>query len=394
VEDYEDNHKEATVHEARQSIFRQLPMSVPAASFRRELTPPNSPTPRPGLSAASGAGSASTLPLHRRPGGTASSVRSRPRQQQHRKVQSTADTLYQLTKDLDELNAAAAADGSAVEASLDGLHLIDSESTAGGDERRSLLGNADVILRDDLAAFRASRRGSASAMGGGGAGPMKRRATLRNRPPPQSPILEENEESTGRNDNKDDEGDGEDEEAANAPSRRSDSQNMMKQGAVGKAKGEFKDFEEWLKYRQYNLWAQVKFLLFFIMIPSTGIASILFYLANNPPCGYETCTTEQQGSIGIFVSATHQASASWWLLFLGCRQVITFTMARVMDSFIIDYAALQTRYMNLILGPYITLAIVQAKGWPFILFWWSIFDFIMLFGNNHFANHWYECAAG
>jgi hypothetical protein len=164
----------------------------------------------------------------------------------------------------------------------------------------------------------------------------------------------------------------------------------VKQGVVKKAKDDFKDFEEWLKYRQYNLWAQVKFLLFFIMIPSTGIASILFYLAGNPPCGYKTCTTEQQGNIGIFVNAAYQASASWWLLFIGCRQVITFTMARVMDSFIIDYVALQTRYMNLILGPYLTLAIVQAKGWPFILFFWCIFDFVMLFGSTHFANHWYE----
>jgi hypothetical protein len=401
VEDYEINHKDATVDRARQSIFSQVPMDVPAASFRRERSPPHSPIRPATLSVGSAAGAApastSTLPLHHRHHHGSQSVRSRPvvapskNHRHHRKVHSTADTLYQLTRDLDELNAAAAADGSAVEGSLDGLHLVDSaESTEdGGEERRSLLRSADVIMRDELASFRASRRASLVV---GGDAPVKHRATLRTKGPPPSQILEGKEESTSRNEDKDhgekEEEDG-DEEAVTGASNRSDSLHMVKQGAVDKAKEEFKDFEDWIKYKRYSVWSQAKFLLFFVMLPSTGIASILFYLAGNPPCGYKTCTTEQQGNLGIFVNASHQASASWWLLFIGCRQVITLSMARVLDAFVIDYLALQSKYMNRILGPYITLFIVQAKGWPFILFFWCIFDFIMLFGSNHFANHWY-----
>jgi hypothetical protein len=167
----------------------------------------------------------------------------------------------------------------------------------------------------------------------------------------------------------------------------------FKQGTVDKAKEEFKDFEDWLRYRQTDVWLHVKLLLLYVMLPSTGIAAILFYLAGNPPCGYEQCTTEQQseqqGPLGIFRNPAHQASASWWLLFICCRQVITFSMARALDAVIIDYLALRTKWMNRVLGPYVTLFIVGSKGWPLITFCWSALDFIMLFGGNHFANHWY-----
>jgi hypothetical protein len=36
----------------------------------------------------------------------------------------------------------------------------------------------------------------------------------------------------------------------------------------------------------------------------------------------------------------------------------------------------------------VTLFIVQAKGWPFLLFAWGIYDFILLFGGGQFAEHW------
>jgi hypothetical protein len=39
-------------------------------------------------------------------------------------------------------------------------------------------------------------------------------------------------------------------------------------------------------------------------------------------------------------------------------------------------------------GPVITLLIITAKGWPFIVFWWGVLDFAMLHGDGAFAKHW------
>jgi hypothetical protein len=35
-----------------------------------------------------------------------------------------------------------------------------------------------------------------------------------------------------------------------------------------------------------------------------------------------------------------------------------------------------------------TLKVVQARGWPFMLFFWSIFNMILLCGSHKFAAHW------
>lgn len=54
---------------------------------------------------------------------------------------------------------------------------------------------------------------------------------------------------------------------------------------------------------------------------------------------------------------------------------------------IVDFLALGTKIMLRLVGPVLTLLIVQSKGWPFICFWWSICDLIML-GNSRFGHHW------
>jgi hypothetical protein len=81
------------------------------------------------------------------------------------------------------------------------------------------------------------------------------------------------------------------------------------------------------------------------------------------------------------------ASASWWLLFV-VRQLITLSMALCMQMLIIDFLALGTRVILRLVGPVLTLLIVQSKGWPFVTLWWSIFDLAMLYGNGQFAKHW------
>ena len=139
------------------------------------------------------------------------------------------------------------------------------------------------------------------------------------------------------------------------------------------------NFEHWTSFfqpRKEHVWSYAKLVILYVIIPLTAIAAILFYLVNNPPTGIS-----QDGSSGS------KASSSWWLLFV-VRQVITFSLALFMQLLIIDFLALGTKSVLRLFGPILTLLIVQSKGYPFVIFWWSIFDFSMLYGGD-FARHWY-----
>mmetsp|Transcript_28640 Transcript_28640/g.69388 ORF Transcript_28640/g.69388 Transcript_28640/m.69388 type:complete len:686 (-) Transcript_28640:49-2106(-) len=77
---------------------------------------------------------------------------------------------------------------------------------------------------------------------------------------------------------------------------------------------------------------------------------------------------------------------SWWLLFLGVRQVITLGFARAAQYVVIHYA-LKINFSGL-MGPTIRLFLLQAKGWPFVLILWALFNFALLFGSRRFSEHW------
>jgi hypothetical protein len=127
------------------------------------------------------------------------------------------------------------------------------------------------------------------------------------------------------------------------------------------------------------------------------VSAILFYLAGNPPCGLTRQCIEkndlEEGSnvtlldtselAGLLVSA----SASWWLLFI-VRQLITLTMAKATQAFLVDYLALRSRWIVWMLGPFVTLFMVQSKGWPLQLFFWGVYDFAFLYGSAPWAQHW------
>jgi hypothetical protein len=115
------------------------------------------------------------------------------------------------------------------------------------------------------------------------------------------------------------------------------------------------------------------------VVPLTGIAAILFYFFDNPPTGKNKDYGDDDEST--------EASASYILLFC-CRQIITFSTALALQGFVIDFLALNTRVLLRTVGPVLTLMIVQSKGWPHILFWWTILDFGMLSGTSAFADHW------
>ena len=85
-----------------------------------------------------------------------------------------------------------------------------------------------------------------------------------------------------------------------------------------------------------------------IGLPALIMAFILFYHMGNP-------------SLVDF----DQATASWWLIFIA-RQCLMLELAIAIDYVIIDVWALRSRLVVNLFGPWLTLFIIDAKGWPFI----------------------------
>jgi hypothetical protein len=69
------------------------------------------------------------------------------------------------------------------------------------------------------------------------------------------------------------------------------------------------------------------------------------------------------------------------LLFIGVRQLITLSLGKATEIFVIDFLSIRRRFTIRLLGPWVTLFILQARGWPFLLFMWAIFDFALLSGK-------------
>ena len=81
------------------------------------------------------------------------------------------------------------------------------------------------------------------------------------------------------------------------------------------------------------------------------------------------------------------ASVSWYLIFCA-RQLVTLSLALASQIFIIDFLCVSTKNVLRLFGQFVTLLLVMSKGWPFVVFMWSIYDFAMLYGDHPFAKHW------
>mmetsp|Transcript_12748 Transcript_12748/g.25488 ORF Transcript_12748/g.25488 Transcript_12748/m.25488 type:complete len:1239 (-) Transcript_12748:194-3910(-) len=110
--------------------------------------------------------------------------------------------------------------------------------------------------------------------------------------------------------------------------------------------------------------------LFFIIFPCLAVSAILFYLVDNPMIG------------------DSNTSWSWLVLFLGVRQMVIFEFARVGEIFWIEILALRSSFFNMVVGPYLALAVIQSRGWPYICIFWPVLNFCFLYGNHEFAKHW------
>jgi hypothetical protein len=160
-----------------------------------------------------------------------------------------------------------------------------------------------------------------------------------------------------------------------------------------KVKGAVNDFQTFFVQRREFLVSYMRYFLLLIC-PAIGIAFILYYFADNTPVGRVDWKATQAMNNGTKVNhrGQHinpmQASASWWILFICVRQAITFSLARGLQVFVIDFLCLSTRMMTRAFGNLVTLFIVQSKGWPFITFTWSLFNFALLHGSYRLADHW------
>lgn len=147
-----------------------------------------------------------------------------------------------------------------------------------------------------------------------------------------------------------------------------------------KIKSDWDTFSAFFTARKHTLYTSLKLVLLSIMLPSLGIAAILFYWSDNPPtgrCPWEGCNPRQEF-----------ASVSWWFLFIGCREVVILVLAKGMELFLVDLIALRTTWTLQLFGPMITLLLVQWKGWPMLVFFMGLFNFILVAGDGNFANHW------
>lgn len=54
----------------------------------------------------------------------------------------------------------------------------------------------------------------------------------------------------------------------------------------------------------------------------------------------------------------------------------------------IDFLAMKTGFLRAIIGPYVSLWIVQSQGWPFLAIAWGINNMLFLRGSGRFVNHW------
>ncbi len=172
--------------------------------------------------------------------------------------------------------------------------------------------------------------------------------------------------------------------------RRRSLQAQVRQGLISDARAFTR--QRWSVFRSY-LYAVALWIA-----PAITIAAILFYWADNPPTGrinsgtklifdFETNTTVLINEDGEEFAA-NQASASWWILFLCVRHVITFSLARMLQVVIIDFFCVSNRTFVNIFGQMFTLFVIQSRGWPFLMFTWASLDFGLLQGDSEFVNHW------
>jgi hypothetical protein len=153
----------------------------------------------------------------------------------------------------------------------------------------------------------------------------------------------------------------------------------------------FKEFQEFFDPYKRSVRFYSKVMVFYILTPIIGVAAILFYLAGNPP--YGILVNNGRPVNGTLINKDAEVvdpdsfSVSWMLIFIA-RHLITISLAKATELLLIDFLSIRSKSTVTVLGPWPTLFILQSRGWPFILWMWSIFNYALLFGSGPFFSHW------
>jgi hypothetical protein len=114
----------------------------------------------------------------------------------------------------------------------------------------------------------------------------------------------------------------------------------------------------------YIRWKDIKYILVFFLyglVPLLGISGILFYWGGNP-------------------MGPMKGSWSWWLIFVA-RILVCFILSQLTQFIIIDFICLETQIAVRFIGRLLTLMAMQAKGWPVLTIFWSMWQLILLHGS-------------
>jgi hypothetical protein len=108
----------------------------------------------------------------------------------------------------------------------------------------------------------------------------------------------------------------------------------------------WQEIEELIKPKLPEFRNEISKVLLYIAVPCLMVAALLFYMLGNPMAS---------GDLG--------ASISWWIIFVGVRQPIIFECTRIGEVFWVELMALRSRSFNRLVGPYVSLLIIQSSGW-------------------------------
>eukprot|EP00804_Cyclotella_cryptica_P009864 CCRYP_014152-RA/>CCRYP_014152-RA protein AED:0.26 eAED:0.26 QI:897/1/1/1/0.88/0.8/10/620/1334 len=126
-----------------------------------------------------------------------------------------------------------------------------------------------------------------------------------------------------------------------------------------------------LAFVREKLWGFIQYQLSCVIIPLLAIATFFFYRLGNPSLAF----------------LPTDASVSWWILF-AVRSYLTLQLAYVTEYLFVDVLAMRSPMSVQMIGPLATLYTINAKGWPFLLTCWGIWNFLLVHGNNLFYEHW------
>lgn len=140
-------------------------------------------------------------------------------------------------------------------------------------------------------------------------------------------------------------------------------------GTGGRIKREALNMNEFFEPRKATIFSYCKWMMLIFILPLTLIAIILFYAAGNP------------------MLRDTDASVSWLMLFL-VRNLITMSLAKALEIYIIYYLGLRKRLLSRVFGPVTALVVVQSRGYPCVLFFYGLISMFLLSGYSDFVKWW------